>query len=205
MPTFTLCVFNETALANSDFAQGLADAKSYFTQVAAAKKIDVDFKQMPKNGAITKNTMAQRPAGAKLLCLVDDAQRGVKVADLFDFKLTESQKTDAYGQRVLGMGPIRKPGIFLWDFEVNGTRRYGDTFDARLRGNCLHELGHSFGLLHEKDATNKDRSDDLDLMVPEPNTRDPSAHYVPVDATHVATWVEVFVKNDKGGFHYIAA
>jgi len=205
MPTFTLCVFNETALANSDFAQGLADAKSYFTQVVAAKKIAVDFKQMPKNGAITKNTMAQRPAGAKLLCLVEDAQRGVKVADLFDFKLTESQKTDAYGQRVLGMGPIRKPGIFLWEFEVNGIRRYGDTFDARLRGNCLHELGHSFGLLHEKDATGKERSDDLDLMVPEPNTRDSDAHYVPVDAAHVATWVEVFVKNDKGGFHYIAA
>jgi hypothetical protein len=205
MPTFTLCVFNETALANGDFTQGLADAKDYFTKIVAGKKIDVAVVQMPKNGKITKNVMAQRKAGTKLLCLVDDASRGLKVADLFDFKLTEDQRHDALGPRVLGMGPLRKPGIFLWEFEINGYRRYGDSFDARLRGNCLHELGHSFGLLHEKDANGKERGDSLDLMVPEPKTSDPDAHYVAVDTAHVATWVEFFVKNDKGGFHYIAA
>jgi len=205
MPTFTLWVLNETALANSDFAQGLSDAKDTLTAVLADKKIDVAFVQAPKNGAITKNSMAQRPAGAKILCLVDDGSRGVKISDLFQFKLTDKQKSEAFEQRVLGMGPIRRPAIFLWDFEVNGVRRYGDTFDARLRGSCLHEFGHSFGLLHEKDARGKERDDELDLMIPAPNTRNPKAHYVASDAAHVAQWAEIFVKNDKGGFHYISA
>jgi hypothetical protein len=205
MPTFTLCVFNETALANADFAAGLTAAKDCLAKVLAPDKIDVAVVQAPKNGPITKNLLAQRSAGSKILCLVEDASRGIKVSDMLALKLTDKQKREALEPRVLGMGPIRRPVFFLWDFEINGTRRYGDTFDARLRGSCLHELGHSFGLLHEKDAKGKERSEDLDLMVPAPKTRDPKAHYVAADATHIAFWVGVFLKHDKGGFTYPAA
>jgi hypothetical protein len=205
MPTFTLCVFNETALANGEFTQGLNDAKDCLTSILAAEKIDVSLVQAPKNGSITKNLLGQRPAGTKMLCLVDDASRGIKVSDLFELKLSDKQKREALEPRVLGMGPIRRPVVFLWDFEINGIRRYGDTFDARLRGSCLHELGHSFGLLHGKDAKGKERGDELDLMVPEPKTRDPKAHYVPVDIAHMAQWVGIFLKYDKGGFHYPSA
>jgi hypothetical protein len=205
MPTFTLCIFNETALGNGDFAAGLRGAKDCLTNVLAAEKIGVSFVQAPKNGRITKSLLAQRPAGAKILCLVDDAARGVRVSEMFDLKLSDKQKREALEPRVLGMGPIRRPVIFLWEFEINGTKRWGSTFDARLRGSCLHELGHSFGLLHEKDATGKARGDAMDLMVPQPNIRDPKAHYVAADATHIATWAGIFVKHDKGGFHYPAA
>lgn len=205
MPTFTLCVFNETALANADFAPGLSAAKDCLVKVLAADKIDVAVLQLPKNGTITKNLLAQRPAGTKILCLVDDASRGLKVSDMFAMKLSEKQKREALEPRVLGIGPIRRPVIFLWDFEINGVKRYGDSFGARLRGSCLHELGHSFGLLHEKDAKGKERGDDLDLMIPEPKTRDPTAHYVPADIAHMAQWVGIFLKHDKGGFQYPAA
>jgi hypothetical protein len=205
MPTFTLCIFNETALANGAFAQGLSDVKDSLVKVLAAEKIDVAVLQLPKNGSITKNLLAQRPAGTKILCLVDDASRGLKVSDMFALKLSDKQKREALEPRVLGMGPIRRPVIFLWDFEINGVKRYGDTFGARLRGSCLHELGHSFGLLHGKDAKGKERGDDLDLMIPEPKTRDPAAHYVPADIAHMAMWVGIFLKHDKGGFQYPAA
>jgi hypothetical protein len=205
MPTFTLCIFNETALANGAFAPGLSDVKASLVKVLAAEKIDVAVLQLPKNGSITKNLLAQRPAGTKILCLVDDASRGLKVSDMFALKLSDKQKREALEPRVLGMGPIRRPVIFLWDFEINGVKRYGDTFDARLRGSCLHELGHSFGLLHGKDAKGKERGDALDLMIPEPKTRDPTAHYVAADTAHMAQWVGIFLKYDKGGFQYPSA
>src|SRR6185295_6507847 len=107
MPTFTLCVFNETALANADFAQGLAGAKACLTNVLAGDKIDVSILQLPKNGRITKNLLAQRSAGTKILCLVDDASRGVEVSKLFELKLSDKQRREALEPRVLGMGPIR--------------------------------------------------------------------------------------------------
>jgi hypothetical protein len=205
MPTFTLCIFNETALGNGDFAAGLRGAKDCLAKVLAASKIDVAFVQAPKNGRITKSLLAQRAAGTKILCLVEDAARGVKISEMFALKLSDKQKREALEARVLGMGPIRRPVIFLWDFEINGSKRWGDTFDARLRGSCLHELGHSFGLVHGKDAQGKDRGDGMDLMVPQPNIRDPKAHYVAADAAHIATWVGIFLKHDKGGCNYPAA
>jgi hypothetical protein len=42
-------------------------------------------------------------------------------------------------------------------------------------------------------------------MATQPNGRDPKAHYVPADAAHIATWVGIFLKHDKGGFKYPAA
>jgi hypothetical protein len=205
MPTFTLCVFNETALGNGDFAAGLRGAMDCLANVLAAAKIDVAVVQAPKTGRISKNLLAQRPAGTKILCLVDDASRGLKVSEIFELKLSDKQRREALEPRVRGMGPIRRPVIFLWDFEINGVRRYGDTFDARLRGSCLHELGHSFGLVHGKDAEGKERHNSMDLMVPQPDTRNPKAHYVPADAKHIAFWVGVFLKHDQGGFRYPAA
>ena len=205
MSRYRLSVFNETALPNNDFAAGLQTVEQHLARVLAPEHIAADVVLQPKHGRIPKDLMAKRPAGTRLLCLVDDGSRALSLCKDFHIPITDIQRAQALRPTAHGLAPIRRPALFLWAFEVNGVKRYNTSFGTRLRGSCLHELGHSHGLVHEKDAKGTPRDQDLDLMIARPRDDDPKAHYLPVDATYIAERMSIFVKHDKGGYHYPAA
>ena len=203
--SFVVEVYNETALGNDAVATGIRLAREHLAGILYERKLGCMFTQLPKEGEITRKLMEKRKKKVKLACLVRDASRGIEVARLFGLKISEKSRDKILGSSVRGMAGLYENAIFIWELADETAfgvkKKHPDSFNSRLRGSLLHELGHSFGFLHEViTGTETKRNDGMDLMIPEPLLTNPNIYFVTTERPRLAEHVESFLNVDQGGF-----